>query len=130
MLRPLPRSLTRPLAYAVVAAWILTMALLVRRTYTESSSVHLATDLARYGPTAVWHGVYYRGEKIGFTVDQTTRVADGYELREDGQLQMPLFGSASPATIHTAARVDPSFVLRSFEFSLDPGTGAVAIRGR
>jgi transglutaminase-like putative cysteine protease len=43
---------------------------------------------------------------------------------------MALFGSASPATIHTAARVDPAFVLRSFEFSLDPGTGAVAIRGR
>jgi transglutaminase-like putative cysteine protease len=130
LLRPLPRRVTRPLAYAAIGAWVLTMALLVHRAYGESASAHLATDLARYGPTAVWHGVYYRGEKIGFTVDQTTRVADGYELREDGQLQMTLFGSASPATIHTAARVDPAFVLRSFEFSLDPGTGAVAIRGR
>jgi transglutaminase-like putative cysteine protease len=106
------------------------MALLVHRAYGESSSVNLATDLARYGPTAVWHGVYYRGEKIGFTVDQTTRVDDGFELREDGELQMTLFGSASPATIHTAARVDAGFVLRTFEFSLDPGTGAVSIHGR
>ena len=128
-IRPLPRRLTRPLAYVVVGAWILTMALLVRRAYSESSSVNLATDLARYGPTAVWHGVYYRGEKIGFTVSQTTRTKDGFDLQEDGQLQMTLFGSASPAAIHTAARVDPKFVLRSFEFSLDPGTGAVRISG-
>jgi hypothetical protein len=32
--------------------------------------------------------------------------------------------------IHTAARVDSNFGLRSFEFSLDPGTGAVIVRGR
>ena len=63
-------------------------------------------------------------------MDQTTRVSDGFELREDGQLEMTLFGSASPATMHTVARVDPGFVLRSFEFSLDPGTGAVSIHGR
>ena len=125
----LPRRLTRPFAYALVGAWILTMALLVRRAYTESSSANLATDLARYGPTAVWHGVYYRGEKIGFTVSQTRRLSDGFELQEDGQLQMTLFGASSPAAIHTAARVDPGFVLRSFEFSLDPGTGAVKVSG-
>ena len=130
LIRPLPRRITRPLALAVVGAWVLAMALLVHRAYGESSSANLATDLARYGPTAVWHGVYYRGEKIGFTVDQTTRSSDGFELREDGQLEMTLFGSASPAAIHTVARVDPAFVLRSFEFSLDPGTGAVSIRGR
>lgn len=130
LFRPLPRRITRPLAFVAVGAWALTMALLVHRAYGESSSANLATDLARYGPTAVWHGVYYRGEKIGFTVDQTTRMTDGFELREDGQLEMTLFGSASPAAMHTVARVDPNFVLRSFEFSLDPGTGAVTVTGR
>ena len=42
------------------------------------------TNLARYGPTAVWHGVYYRGEKIGFIVRQTTRTEDGFELTRKG----------------------------------------------
>ena len=42
---------------------------------------------------------------------------------------MLLLGASSAAAMHTVARVDPNFALRSFEFSLDPGNGAVVIRG-
>jgi transglutaminase-like putative cysteine protease len=104
------------------------MATLVARSYA-SSSTNLATDLARYGSTAVWRGVYYRGEKIGFTVSQTTRTEDGFELQEDGRLQMLLLGQDTAARLRTTARVDRSFTLRSFEFSLDPGTGPVVVKG-
>ena len=55
---------------------------------------------------------------------------DGFELQEDGRLQMSLLGAASAAALHTSARVDSNFALRSFEFSLDPGTGAIVVRGR
>src|SRR5688572_23961499 len=113
----------------VVVAWVVTMAALVNREYLQASPASLATDLARYGPTAVWNGVYYRGEKIGFTVSQTTRTDEGFELQEDGRLQMLLLGQASAATIRTSARVDQDFALRSFDFSLDPGTGAVSVHG-
>jgi transglutaminase-like putative cysteine protease len=129
ILRPLPRSVTRPIAVAVAAAWVVTMGALVNREYLQASPANLATDLARYGPTAVWNGVYYRGEKIGFTVSQTTRTDEGFELQEDGRLQMLLLGQASAATIRTRARVDRTFALRSFDFSLDPGTGAVSVHG-
>ncbi len=104
------------------------MAVLVNRSYV-SASANLATDLARYGSNATWRGVYYRGEKIGFTVSQTTAGNGGFELQEDGRLQMLLLGAASAAAIHTVVRVDSSFVLRSFEFSLDPGTGPTSVRG-
>src|SRR5688572_8585788 len=113
----------------VIAAWVVTMAALVNREYLQASSASLATDLARYGPTAVWNGVYYRGEKIGFTVSQTTRTDEGFELQQDGRLQMLLLGQDTAATIRTSARVDRSFALRSFDFSLDPGTGATVIQG-
>jgi transglutaminase-like putative cysteine protease len=129
LFRPLPRALTRPLAFVVLAAWVVTMAVLITRSYGQSSTTNLATDLARYGSTAVWRGVYYRGEKIGFTVSQTTRTNDGFELQEDGRLQMLLLGQDTAATIRTTARVDNEFTLRSFEFSLDPGTGPVTVKG-
>jgi hypothetical protein len=112
----------------MLAAWVLTMAVLVNRSYLQASP-NLATDLARYGSTAVWRGVYYRGEKIGFLVSQTTRTEDGFELQEDGRLQMLLLGQDSAATLRTTAQVDTEFALRSFEFSLDPGTGATQVRG-
>ncbi len=73
--------------------------------------------------------MYYRGEKIGFTVSQTTRTDEGFELQEDGRLQMLLLGQDTAARIHTTARVDTSFTLRSFEFSLDPGTGPIEVKG-
>ena len=129
ILRPLPRAITRPIAWIVLVAWAATMATLVARSYGQSSQTNLATDLARYGSTAVWRGVYYRGEKIGFTVSQTTRTDDGFELQEDGRLQMLLLGQDTAARIRTTAYVDSSFTLRRFEFSLDPGTGPIEVKG-
>ena len=129
LFRPLPRTLTRPFALLVLVAWIAVMAVLVNRSYVQASPANLATDLARYGSTAVWRGVYYRGEKIGFTVSQTTRTDEGFELQEDGRLQMNLLGQDTAATLRTTARVDTSFMLRSFDFSLDPGTGPITVKG-
>jgi transglutaminase-like putative cysteine protease len=105
------------------------MAVLVHRSYLQASATNLATDLARYGSEAQWRGVYYRGEKIGFTVGQTLATDHGFELQEDGRLQMALLGATTPAVIRTTARVDRAFQLQSFDFSLDPGTGPVTIGG-
>jgi transglutaminase-like putative cysteine protease len=129
IIRPLPRIITRPLSLVVLVAWVVSMAVLVNRSYLQASPASLATDLARYGSTAVWKGVYYRGEKIGFTVSQTIRTEEGFELQEDGRLQMMLLGADTAAVLRTRARVDPGFALQSFEFSLDPGTGAVQVTG-
>lgn len=119
----------RAARWLILVAWAASMVVLVSRTYLRASPVNLATDLARYGSTAVWHGVYYRGEKIGFTVSQTVPTDEGFELQEDGRLQMALLGATTPAAMRTTARVDRAFALRDFEFSLDPGTGAIQIRG-
>jgi transglutaminase-like putative cysteine protease len=129
ILRPVPRALSRTISWVIVAAWLVQMGLLLNRSYLQASSLNLAADLARYGSGAQWKGVYYRGEKIGFMVGQTVATSDGFELQEDGQLQMALLGATSAARIHTSARVDKAFALRSFAFSLDPGTGAVAVTG-
>src|SRR5215831_17862610 len=126
--RPLPSSLTQPVSILVLIAWEAVMALLVNRSYVQASS-NLATDLARYGSSATWRGVYYRGEKIGFTVSQTVAQNNGFDLEEDGRLQMALLGATTAATIRTTAHVDRNFALRAFEFSLDPGTGPIEVTG-
>ena len=128
--RPLSRVVTQPISILILVAWAAVMALLVNRSYLQASRGTLATDLARYTSAAVWHGVYYRGEKIGFTVGQTIKTDEGFELQEDGRLQMSLLGATTPVTIRTTARVDRDFQLRSFEFSLDPGTGPIEVRGQ
>ena len=129
ILRPLPRAVTRPLSVLLLIGWVAVMAVLINRSYLQAST-NLATDLARYGSAATWRGVYYRGEKIGFTVSQTVPNDEGFDIEEDGRLQMSLLGATTAATIRTTAHVDQAFTLRAFEFSLDPGTGPIEIRGR
>jgi len=128
-LPPVPRGLARRVAAGVVLAWILQMALVVRAAYLQPQA-SLTADLARYGAGAQWKGIYYKGEKIGWSVAETRPVEDGFELLEDGRLQMTLLGSSSAARLHTEARVDRAFALRTFRFSIDPGTGPLAIEGR
>src|SRR5262252_4472077 len=111
-------------------AWIATMALVLTRAYVQARAMNLATDLARYGTAAEWRGVYYRGEKIGFSVSQTTPRGDGFEVEEDARLQMSLLGATTPATVKTTATLDQNFSLQTFTFSLDPGTGPVQVVGR
>src|SRR3954470_3074327 len=109
-LRPLPRAVTRPVSVALLLAWVAVTAVLINRSYLQASA-SLATDLARYGSAAIWRGVYYRGEKIGFTVSQTIPKDGGFELEEDGRLQMSLLGATTAATIRTTAHVDAAFSL-------------------
>jgi hypothetical protein len=129
LLRPLPRRVTRTLSLLVVVAWIAQMGVLAKRNL-EASSLTMGADLARYGTSAQWKGVYSRGEKIGFLVGQTIPRDDGYELQEDGRLQMTLLGASTAARLHTSAIVDREFQLRSFTFSLDPGTGPISVAGQ
>jgi len=120
---------TRPLSAALVVLWVAQMGVLLQRTVLSAAPVSLAGDLARYGGEAQWRGIYYKGEKIGFSVSQTVPLDDGYELQEDGQLQMTLLGATTAARLSTRVRVDRAFGLRSFSFSLDPGTGATRVEG-
>jgi hypothetical protein len=105
------------------------MGLVVNRSCFQSTPVSLAADLSRYGSAARWKGVYYRGDKIGFMVTETVPLADGFELHEDGRLQMALLGATSAVKLSTRVVVDRAFLLRSFEFSLDPGTGPLRVQG-
>jgi transglutaminase-like putative cysteine protease len=126
--RPLPRRLARPLSLVLGLAWLAQMGLLVRAAYFKAP-IALAADLGRYGSSAQWRGIYYRSDKIGFSVGQTIPTADGFELQEDGRLQMTLLGSTTSVRLKSVARVDKAFALRAFSFSLDPGTGPTAVEG-
>ncbi len=128
LLRPLPRPATRLLSAFVLVAWVVQMGALVRRA-ASSSSVALAADLANYGSSAQWRGIYYRGDKIGFSVGQTTPTDSGYEIREDSRMVLILLGSDIPVRLTSQATVDRAFNLRAFSFSLDPGTGPTRVEG-
>ncbi len=102
----------------------------VVRKATEQTALALTSDLAAYGERARWSGIYYRGEKIGFSVSQMTeRPEGGFKLQEDGQMIITLMGDSIASKLKTEVNVDPQYMLQNFSFSLDPGTGPIAIKG-
>src|SRR5262245_23593662 len=125
---PLPPRLARLFSTLVVVAWVLQMGLLLRQTF-YTAPLALAADLASYSSSAQWRGIYYRGDKIGFSVGQTSPTDDGYAIREDARLTMTLVGATAAVRMTSRAVVDRSFALRRFLFSLDPGTGPTTIEG-
>lgn len=102
----------------------------VVRKATEQTALALSADLSAYGERAKWSGIYYRGEKIGFSVSQTTEIPEGFRIQEDGQLQLTLMGAGTFSKLRTQVDVDRQYALRSFSFSLDPGTGPIEVIGR
>ncbi|MBX7185207.1 MAG: transglutaminase-like domain-containing protein [Vicinamibacteria bacterium] len=124
----LPKGLSAPLTLITLIVWTGAMALVVRKA-TEQTALALTSDLAAYGERARWSGIYYRGEKIGFSVSQMTERPGGFKLQEDGQMLITLMGDSIASKLHTEVNVDPQYMLQDFSFSLDPGTGPLAIKG-
>lgn len=108
--------------------WAGAMVLVVRKA-TEQTALALTSDLAAYGDRAHWSGVYYRGEKIGFSVSQITERNGGFKVREDGEMLLTLMGASATSRLHTEVNVDPQYQLQDFVFSLDPGTGPITVKG-
>lgn len=112
-----------------LVVWGAAMLLVVRKA-TEQTALALTSDLAAYGDRARWSGIYYRGEKIGFSVSQMTERPGGFKLQEDGQMALTLMGATTASRLHTEVNVDPQYLLQDFRFSLDPGSGPISITGK
>ncbi len=87
------------------------MVLVVRKA-TEQTALALTSELAAYGERARWSGIYYRGEKIGFSVSQMTERPGGFKLQEDGQMLITLMGDSIASKLHTEVNVRTRDVLR------------------
>jgi len=125
LFRPLPRLITRPFdrhRSAWVRRWRCSST--GRTSRPRRALPQTLRDLAH----AEWRGVYYRGDKIGFTVSQTLPRATASTAGVTAASDVAPWSRKLPRHSHSA-RVDQHFALRSFDFSLDPGTGAVVVRG-
>jgi hypothetical protein len=108
----------RALTFALVASWVVMVALLVRKQAPAP-----AADTAALPATAIeerdeWFGVYHDGEKVGHAHRVTARNADGYAFYEDSVVELAMLGT--PQTLRTAlaAETDRDYALRRFRFTL------------
>ncbi len=108
----------RTFAFALVASWVVLVAVLVRKQAPAPSSAAAALPSGAIDERDEWFGVYHGSDKVGHAHRVTARTADGYAFYEDSVVALAMLGT--PQTVRTAlaTETDHTYALRRFRFSL------------
>lgn len=108
----------RALTFALVATWVVMVALLVRKQAPAPTGDATALPAATSDARDEWFGVYHGGDKVGHAHRVTARTADGYAFYEDSVVALAMLGT--PQTLRTAlaAETGHDYALRRFRFTL------------
>jgi hypothetical protein len=108
---------------AIVIAWIVGIALLIRREYFRPQLERLAEGASRVAPGAVYYRVTQGDRQVGFassTIDTTEGavVVNDYLVAD-----LPVGGKMRRTTVRSNVRLSRALHMTTFDFSLD-GEGA------
>ena len=111
--------LKQSIGLAVVVFWCVMNVLLIKRQlWAPPPPLFVSATETLTEATQDWWGVYYQGEKIGFTSQRIEPNQNGYQLRDESLLRLNLLGTTQRASTRLAMAVDKEWVLRDFEFEL------------
>jgi Transglutaminase-like superfamily len=124
-------TLKQSIGFAVVVFWCLMNLLLVKRQlFAPPPPLFISGTEAITEASQEWWGIYYRGDKIGFTSQTIEPKQDGYLLRDDSLLRLNLLGTTQRASTRLAMHVDKEWVLKDFDFELHSNEMRFKSRGR
>lgn len=109
--------LMRPI---IIIFWVFMMGLLIQKTYFNPYDDYIQSSYAagQLRPKEEWMGVYWGGDKVGYTVSTVKKKLEGYELFEQALMDLTVMGTPQRIDTQVTARVDDTFALRSFKFRL------------
>ena len=124
-------TLKQSIGLAVVAFWCLMNLLLIKRQlWAPPPPLVVSGTGAITEATQEWWGVYYRGDKIGFTSQTIEPNSVGYLLRDDSVLRLNLLGTTQRTWTRLAMNVDKEWVLKDFSFELQSNDTRFKSRGK
>lgn len=111
--------LKQSIGLAVVVFWcVMNLLLIKRQLWVAPPPLFVSATEAPKEASQEWWGVYYHGEKIGFTSQGIEPNQNGYHLRDESLLRLNLLGTTQRASTRLAMDVDKEWVLRAFDFEL------------
>lgn len=111
---------------AVVAFWLVMMALLAQRGVTPEVAAP-SIESPRTGED--WMGIYLDGRKVGHAVTRVEKTPAGYSITEEMLTELTVQGSRQSISTVTRSRVDGALTLKDFEFELKSGIADMGIKG-
>ena len=111
--------LKQSIGLAVVVFWcVMNLLLIKRQVWAPPPPLFVSATESFTEATQEWWGVYYQGEKIGFTSQSIEPNQNGYQLRDESLLRLNLLGTTQRASTRLAMAVDKEWVLKDFDFEL------------
>ncbi|MDT8367601.1 MAG: transglutaminase domain-containing protein [Longimicrobiales bacterium] len=122
-------SRRRVLAALVIVSWLFMVGAHLRREYFQPELARLALAAMALNPGTNFYTLTMGGRSVGQATSALDTVPDGFLLEDLMSLELPALGQTGTAVARTSVRLDPSLLMRSFEFSLDSEVGRFQAEG-
>lgn len=112
------------------------MGSLIKRHYSPRRSAYIPKEaFLTQSPNLLdeakeeWVGIYYKGEKVGYSNRILEKLEDGYKISEITFLTISLFRTPREVHIKNTSFLKDDFTLSSFDFSLESENAGFYVKG-
>ncbi len=112
-------SLAAVLKTLIVVFWGLMLFFLIQRVYLTPKIV--LEETAQLKDSLTWMSVFFKGQKVGYSVQGLTAVEAGYVVDQKTYLRLNLMGQVQELRTVTSAQLNKAMGLRSFNFFMSAG---------
>lgn len=115
---------------AIIAAWIIGLALLVRREFYRPESERLSEAALRVAPGAVYYGVMQGDRQVGFASSTIDTAQSAISVRDYFVADIPVGGQSRRASARTNVALSRALRMQKFDFLLATEGAPVRANGR
>ena len=115
---------------AIIVAWIVGLALLVRREYFRPQIERLAEAATKVTPASVYYGVMQGDAQVGFASSTIDTMQQAINVTEYLVADLPVGGKNRRATARTFVTLSRALRVKSFEISVNTESSPLHAGGR
>jgi hypothetical protein len=115
---------------AIIVAWLVGLALLVRREYFRPQIERLAEAAAKVTPASVYYGVMQGDRQVGFASSSIDTIQQAINVTEYLVADLPVGGKNRRATARTYVTLSRALRVKSFEIAMNTESSPLRAGGR
>jgi hypothetical protein len=115
---------------AIIVAWLVGLALLVRREYFRPQIERLAEAAAKVTPASVYYGVMQGDRQVGFASSTIDTMQSAINVTEYLVADLPVGGKNRRATARTFVTLSRALRVKSFEIAINTESAPLHAGGR
>ena len=115
---------------AIIAAWLVGLAVLIHREYDRPQLERLAEAAARVSPGVVYYGVMQGARQVGFASSTIDTAASSITISDYLVADLPVGSTSRRATARTNVTLSRGLRMTHFDLALETASGPITATGR